>query len=51
MAPLQPLNALPSLKDSYATVKDEQAFKRKSLSVRRSGCMEVACLRLKYIGD
>lgn len=34
MGVLQPSNALPSLKDSYATVKDDQAYKRKTLQVR-----------------
>lgn len=33
MGVLQPSNALPSLKDSYATVKDDQAYKRKTLQV------------------
>ncbi|RMZ54527.1 hypothetical protein APUTEX25_002103 [Auxenochlorella protothecoides] len=34
MGVLQPSNALPSLKDSYATVKDDQAYKRKTLQQR-----------------
>lgn len=57
MGVLQPSNSLASLKDSYATVKDDQAYKRKSLQARGPvfGCAWeitnlVACIWVLRVG-